>query len=106
MERIVKTPGVCGGNACVRDTRIAVWTLQRLRELGASDHTLLDDFPSLTADDLTHVWAYVSGHRDEIRDAIERQTVNGSPPPAPGLPPRSGGPRCTPTAQTPRGGGH
>jgi type III restriction enzyme len=24
---IQKTPGICGGNARIRDTRIAVWTL-------------------------------------------------------------------------------
>ena len=78
MERIVKTPGVCGGNACVRDTRVPVWTLQRLRELGASNRQLLDDFPSLTAEDLPAAWAYVAGHEDEIRHAIARQGPNGS----------------------------
>jgi len=78
MERIAKTPGVCGGNACVRDTRVPVWTLQRLRELGASDHQLLADFPSLGASDLTAVWAYVARNQTEIRRAIRRQGLNGS----------------------------
>jgi uncharacterized protein (DUF433 family) len=104
MERIVKTPGVCGGSACVRDTRVPVWTLQRLRELGASDRALLEDFPSLTAEDLRHVWAYVPGHPEEIRDAIERQAVNGAPGPAPSLTPQCGGTRRSPTTQAPRGG--
>jgi type III restriction enzyme len=49
---IQKTPGVCGGNACVRDTRIPVWTLQRLRELGRTDRELLDDYPTLTPADI------------------------------------------------------
>src|SRR5437868_4737695 len=76
MERIGKIPGVCGGNACVRDTRVPVWTLQRLREQGASEQQLLDDFPSLTAEDLPAAWAYVARHAAEIRRAIERQGPN------------------------------
>jgi uncharacterized protein (DUF433 family) len=44
---IQKTPGVCGGNACVRDTRLPVWTLQRLRDLGRTDEQLLADYPTL-----------------------------------------------------------
>jgi len=28
-QRIVKTPGVCGGEACVRGTRLSVWGLVR-----------------------------------------------------------------------------
>jgi uncharacterized protein (DUF433 family) len=26
-DRITKTPGICGGDACVRGTRIPVWLL-------------------------------------------------------------------------------
>ena len=29
---IQKIPGVCGGHACVRNTRIPVWTLVSLRQ--------------------------------------------------------------------------
>jgi len=72
-QPIQKTPGVCGGNACVRDTRIPVWTLQRLRELGRSDSQLLEDFPTITAADLSAAWEYVRHNGPEIRDAIARQ---------------------------------
>ena len=34
---IQHTPGVCGGNACIRNTRIPVWTLVSLRSQGATD---------------------------------------------------------------------
>lgn len=34
-EIIRKTSGVCGGYACVRNTRIPVWTLVSLRQQGA-----------------------------------------------------------------------
>jgi len=78
MRRLVKTSGVCGGNACARNSRVPVWTLQRLRELGASDRQLLDDFPSLTAEDLPAAWEYVASHEDEIRHAIQRQDPDSS----------------------------
>ena len=70
---IRKTPGVCGGNACVRDTRIPVWTLQRLRDLGSTEAQLLEDFPALRPADLAAVWEYVRLNRSEIADAIARQ---------------------------------
>ena len=70
---IRKTPGVAGGSACVRDTRIAVWTLWRLRELGRTDAQLLADYPSLTAQDLSAAWDYARRNADEIRDAVARQ---------------------------------
>jgi uncharacterized protein (DUF433 family) len=72
-QPIQKTPGVSGGSACVRDTRIAVWTLQRLRELGRNDSQLLEDYPTLAATDLSAAWEYVRQHGAEIRDAIARQ---------------------------------
>jgi type III restriction enzyme len=34
MERIQKTPGVCGGAARIRNTRIPVWTIVQLPQLG------------------------------------------------------------------------
>ena len=70
---IQKTPGVCGGNACVRDTRIPVWTLQRLRELGRTDRELLDDYPTLTPADIEAAWDYASRHAEEIGEAIPWQ---------------------------------
>jgi uncharacterized protein (DUF433 family) len=37
--RIRKTPGVCGGEACIRQTRVPVWVLHRFRSLGRTDGT-------------------------------------------------------------------
>ena len=36
VPNIVKTPKVCGGEACFVRTRIPVWTVGRARQLGAS----------------------------------------------------------------------
>lgn len=68
--RIRHTEGVAGGDACVRDTRIAVWTLVQLKKLGRSDAQLLADFPGLAQEDLDAAWEYYRGHTGEIENAI------------------------------------
>ena len=35
-SRITKTVGVCGGDACLKDTRIPVWLLVSLRDQGST----------------------------------------------------------------------
>ncbi|HWU88764.1 MAG TPA: DUF433 domain-containing protein [Kofleriaceae bacterium] len=67
---IEKSPGVCGGDACVVRTRIPAWTLERYRRLGWTEAQILDNFPALRAVDLVNVWAYVDAHLDEIEVAI------------------------------------
>lgn len=67
---IERTPGVCGGDACVMRTRIAVWVLVRGRQLGASDAELLLDYPTLHRDDLDNAWLYYAAHRAEIESQI------------------------------------
>jgi uncharacterized protein (DUF433 family) len=69
-SRIVKTPNVCGGDACIRDTRLPVWGLEEWRRLGWSDERILDEYPQLTPEDLAAAWAYAASHRDEIERAI------------------------------------
>ena len=69
-DRITKTPGVCGGDACIRGHRIPVWVLEGYRRLGQSDAELLRSYPSLTAADLTAAWEYAAAHPEEIDRAI------------------------------------
>ena len=69
---IQKTPDVCGGDACVRKTRIAVWMLVEARRLGISDQELLERYdPPLTRADLDAAWDYYEKHREEIDQAIQ-----------------------------------
>ena len=68
---IKKTPGVCGGDACIGNTRIPVWSLVSDRRLGMSDGTILKAFPQLTAADLVNVWAYADAYAEEIEEAIK-----------------------------------
>ncbi|WP_083234176.1 DUF433 domain-containing protein [Candidatus Marithrix sp. Canyon 246] len=70
---IQHTPDVCGGNACIRDTRIPVWMLVSLHSQGATDQELLKDYPSLTLMDLKAAWDYYQDHKNEINQAIAVQ---------------------------------
>lgn len=68
--RIQRTPGVCGGEACIGMTRIAVWMLEEARRNGVGDLELLKDYPGLSVFDLETAWHYVAANRDEIDHAI------------------------------------
>lgn len=67
---VQKTPKVCGGDACVRNTRITVHGLVHYRQLGLSDPRILDAIQGLTPDDLAVAWDYYAGHPAEIEEAI------------------------------------
>jgi uncharacterized protein (DUF433 family) len=72
---IEKTPGVCGGDPCIRQTRIPVWLIEHCRQLGYTEAELLDSYPGLQAQDLVNAWAYVQAHRDEIeRQILENES--------------------------------
>lgn len=70
FSNIVSTPGVCGGVARIIRTRIPVWTLERMRQLGVSESEILRSYPTLRAVDLVQAWSYVEIHRDEIERQI------------------------------------
>lgn len=70
---IEKNPGVMGGDACIRQTRIPIWLLVSLRQQGATETYLLEDYPDLTASDLANAWTYADAHPQEIAIAIQRQ---------------------------------
>jgi uncharacterized protein (DUF433 family) len=67
---IQKTPGVSGGEACMRNTRHTVSGLVQWRRLGLSDGLILEHHPDLTSADLEEVWSYYLQHRKEIDQAI------------------------------------
>ena len=67
---VEKTPGVCGGDARIRKTRITVAGLVERRAHGLSDAEILDRLPGLTEADLSAAWGYYERHRDEIDEAV------------------------------------
>ena len=68
---IQKTPDVCGGDACIRNTRIRVWGLVNCRRLGMSDAELLSSILGLTQADLDTAWKYYEEQREEIDRTIK-----------------------------------
>ena len=68
---IEKTPGVCGGDARIANTRIPVWVVVQARNLGSSERDLLEDYPTLSASDLVNAWAYAASHQNEVDQAIQ-----------------------------------
>jgi len=71
-QGIEKTPGVCGGDACIAKTRIPVWVLVNARRLGISEEQLLYDYPTLSAADLANAWAYAEAFPSEIEIVIAK----------------------------------
>lgn len=67
---IESAPDICGGEPRIVRTRIPVWILVRLRQLGSSDAELLRAYPTLRVEDLANAWAYYRSHRDEIEQQI------------------------------------
>jgi uncharacterized protein (DUF433 family) len=69
-QGIEKTPGVCGGSACIIGTRITVWGLVESRRIGYSEADLLTSYPGLSATDIVNAWAYADAFPDEIEAEI------------------------------------
>ena len=67
---ISKKPDRCGGDACVRDTRITVWGLVAYRRLGMSDAAIVQAVRGLTSADLEAAREYAAAHAEEIDEAI------------------------------------
>jgi len=70
---IQKTPNVCGGDACIRDTRIPVWSVVRAHQLGAKADELRTYFVTpLTAADVEAALTYYADNTDEIETEIRQ----------------------------------
>jgi len=67
---ISKKPDRCGGDACVRDTRITVWGLVAYQRLGMSAGEILHAVQGLIPADLEEAWDYAATHAEEIDEAI------------------------------------
>lgn len=67
---ISKTPGVCGGDACIRTTRHTVHGLVEWKQLGLTDQRILEHHPDLTQADIDAAWTYYAEHPTEIERAI------------------------------------
>jgi len=70
LSWVQKTPGVCGGDACIRNTRVTVHGLVHYRQLGFTDVQIVEMIQGLTHDDLVAAWEYSADHLEEMEEAI------------------------------------
>jgi len=63
---IAKTPGVCGGKACIAGTRIRVNNVVFLHKDGANDEKIREAYPDLTPAQIHAALAYYYDNREEI----------------------------------------
>jgi len=70
-EHITKTPGVCGGKACVAGTRVRVMDIVIWHEhLGWSADEIVSQIPAVTLSGVYAALAYYFDHREEIEEDI------------------------------------
>ncbi len=69
VEHIEKSPGVCGGKACIAGRRIRVMDIMAWHEIrGYSPDEIVGMFPGLTLADVHAALAYYFDHREEIEE--------------------------------------
>ena len=72
-ERITKTPGVCGGKACIAGHRIRVMDIAIWYDhMGMSADEIVTAYPTITLSDVHAALAYYYDHIEEIREDIRR----------------------------------
>ena len=64
-DRIVRDPGVCGGQPIIKGTRVTVRTILASLAEGADTDEIVADFPTLTAHDVRAVIAFAATSAEE-----------------------------------------
>ena len=59
-KHIVRDPKICGGEAVVRGTRVTIRTILASLAEGARVEEILEDFPTLTEEDVRAVIAFAA----------------------------------------------
>ena len=72
-EHIVKTPGLCGGRACITGHRIRVMDIAVLHEKrGLSPEEIVHQYPGIALADVHAALTYFLDHREEIEDEFRQ----------------------------------
>jgi len=67
-QHISKTPGVCGGKACIADHRIRVMDVVVWHEMrGMCPEEIVSTFPGITLADVYAALAYYFDNREEVQ---------------------------------------
>lgn len=70
---ITKTPGVCGGKACIDDTRIRVNNVVWLHKEGVAPGQILERYPDLSLAQVHAALAYYYDHVEEIEAELANE---------------------------------
>ena len=64
-QRIVRDPAICGGVPIIKGTRVTVRTILASLAEGGRIGEILEDFPSLTEEDVRAVIAFAAASAEE-----------------------------------------
>lgn len=70
-ERISIDPKICHGQACIKGTRIPVHQIIRMLASGDKSEEILEDYPSLLAEDIKACLEYAASLAEEQLTPIE-----------------------------------
>lgn len=74
---IVKIAGICGGEAIIKDTRIAVWHIvEYYYKLAMSVEEIVMEWHHLDPAEVFSALAYYHDNKNEIESAIERNSYD------------------------------
>src|SRR5206468_96942 len=72
-QHITKTPGVCGGRACIAGHRIRVQDIVVLHEMrGMSPKEIVGEYPGITLADVHAALAYYFDNQQEITEEFRK----------------------------------
>ena len=73
-DRITRTPGVCGGKACIAGHRVRVLDIVAWHEhQGMTPDEIVSQVPSITLADVHAALAYYFDHIDEIQEEMREE---------------------------------
>lgn len=64
-DRIIRDPNICGGEPVIRGTRVTLRTLLASLADGDDEAEILEDFPTVTKDDLKAVIMFAAASAEE-----------------------------------------
>jgi uncharacterized protein (DUF433 family) len=70
-ERISIDPKICHGQACIKGTRIPVHQIIRMLASGDKAEEIIEDYPSITAEDVQACLEYAASLAEEQLTPIE-----------------------------------
>ncbi len=65
QDHFVQDPNICGGEPVIRGTRVTLRTILASLAEGASTREILEDFPTLTEEDVRAVIAFAAASAGE-----------------------------------------